>query len=162
VTGAVVSAGIACLASSEIAIGRLIYANLVSNDVILADQAYGNYVDLVLVKEQGADAIFRKNHLRKTDFRREKKLAIGDHKVVWNKPQQCPNQMTIQELEALPSSFIVREVWRIKRHGWASWAYYCSDNIGGCQTVHCWKFDSFIWTSLVGSRSQFTPIVKQR
>jgi len=117
VTGAVVSAGIACLASSEIAIGRLIYANLVSNDVILADQAYGNYVDLVLVKEQGADAIFRKNHLRKTDFRREKKLAIGDHKVVWNKPQQCPNQMTIQELEALPSSFIVREVWRIKRHG---------------------------------------------
>ncbi|MEG5160066.1 hypothetical protein QUB37_06370 [Microcoleus sp. AT3-A2] len=40
----------------------------------------------------------------------EKKLGIGDHKVVWNKPHQCPNHMTIEEFEALPSSFIVREV----------------------------------------------------
>ncbi|WP_445252101.1 MULTISPECIES: IS4 family transposase [unclassified Microcoleus] len=117
-TGAVVSAGIASLASSEIVMSRLIYANLVPDDVILADQAYGNYVDLVLVKQQGADAVFRKNHLRKTDFRRGKKLGIGDHKVVWNKPQQCPNHMTVEEFEALPSSFIVREVClRIKRRG---------------------------------------------
>jgi len=50
VTGAVVSAGIASLASSEIVMSRLIYAILVPDDVILADQAYGNYVDLVLVK----------------------------------------------------------------------------------------------------------------
>ncbi|MEG4347194.1 IS4 family transposase [Microcoleus sp. A003_D6] len=91
VTGAVVSAGIASLASSEIVMSRLIYANLAPDDVILADQAYGNYVDLVLVKERGADAVFRKNHLSKTDFRRGKKLGIGDRKVVWNKPQQCPN-----------------------------------------------------------------------
>ena len=95
---------------------RLIYANLVPDDVILAMQAYGNYVDLVLVKQQGADAIFRKNHPRKTDFRR-KKLGIGDHKVVWNKPQQCPNHMTIEEFEALPSSFIVQVCLRIKRRG---------------------------------------------
>ena len=86
---------------------RLIYANLVPDDVILAMQAYGNYVDLVLVKQQGADAVFRKNHLRKTDFRRGKKLGIGDHKVVWNKPQQCPNHMTIEEFEALDISKIV-------------------------------------------------------
>jgi hypothetical protein len=117
-TGAVVSAGIASLATSEIVMSRLIYANLVSEDVILADQAYGNYVDLVLVKQQGADAVFRKNHLRKTDFRRGKKLGIGDHKVIWNKPQQRPNHMTVEEFEALPSSFIVREVClRIKRRG---------------------------------------------
>jgi hypothetical protein len=96
-------------ASSEIVMSRLIYANLVPDDVILADQAYGNYVDLVLVKQQGADAVFRKNHLRKTDFRRGKKLGIGDDKVVGNKPQQCPNHMTFEEFEA-PSSFIVREV----------------------------------------------------
>ncbi len=68
-TGAVVSAGIASLATSEIVIGRLLYANLVPSDVILADRAYGNYLDLVLVKQQGADAVFRKNHLRKTDLR---------------------------------------------------------------------------------------------
>lgn len=117
-TGAVVSAGIASLAVSEIVMSRLIYGNLVPEDVVLADQAYGNYVDLVLVKQQGADAVFRKNHLRKTDFRRGKKLGIGDHKVVWNKPQQRPNHMTNEEFEALPSSFIVREVClRIKQRG---------------------------------------------
>lgn len=68
-TGAVVSAGIASLTMSEIVMSRLLYANLVPDDVILADRAYGNYVDLVLVKQQGADAVFRKNHLRKTDLR---------------------------------------------------------------------------------------------
>lgn len=117
-TGAVVSAGIASLATSEIVMSRLLYANLLPNDVILADRAYGNYVDLVLVKQQGANAVFRKNHLRKTDFRRGKKLGIGDHQVVWDKPQQCPKHMSNEEFEALPSNFIVREVClRIQRRG---------------------------------------------
>jgi hypothetical protein len=74
-TGAIVSAGIDSLASSEIAIGRLISANLVPDDVILADRAYGNYVDLVLVKEQEADAIFRKKHLCETDLRAGKEVG---------------------------------------------------------------------------------------
>ncbi len=117
-TGAVVSAGIASLATSELVIGRLLYANLLPDDVILADRAYGNYVDLVLVKQQGADAVFHKNHLRKTDFRRGKKLGIGDHQVVWNKPQQCPKHMSNEEFEGLPDNFIVREVClRIKQRG---------------------------------------------
>ena len=117
-TGAVVSAGIASLATSEIVMSRLLYANLLPDDVILADRAYGNYVDLVLVKQQGANAVFRKNHLRKTDFRRGKKLGIGDHQVVWDKPQQCPKHMSNEEFEALPSNFIVREVClRIQRRG---------------------------------------------
>lgn len=54
---------------------RLIYANLVPDDVILAAQAYGNYVDLVLVKEQGADAVFRKTYRRKTDLRAGKEVG---------------------------------------------------------------------------------------
>jgi len=117
-TGAVVSAGIASLATSEIVISRLLYANLLPDDVILADRAYGNYVDLVLVKQQGADAVFHKNHLRKTDFRRGKKLGIGDHQVVWNKPNQCPKHMSNEEFEGLPSNLIVREVClRIKQRG---------------------------------------------
>ncbi len=68
-TGAVVFAGIDSLATSEIVMSRLLYANLLPDDVILADRAYGNYLDLVLVKQQGADAVFRKNHWRKTDLR---------------------------------------------------------------------------------------------
>jgi hypothetical protein len=120
-TGAVVFAGIDSLATSEIVMSRLLYANLLPDDVILADRAYGNYLDLVLVKQQGADAVFRKNHWRKTDFRRGKKLGIGDHKVVWDKPKQCPQHMMNQDFEALPSNFMVREVClRIQRRGFRS------------------------------------------
>ncbi|MEG4108703.1 hypothetical protein [Microcoleus sp. S13_C5] len=74
-----------------------------------------------MVKQQGADAIFRKNHWRKTDFRRGKKLGIGDHKVVWEKPKHCPEHMMNQDFEALPSNFMVREVClRIQRRGFQS------------------------------------------
>ena len=48
---------------------RLLYGDLEPEDVLLADQAYGSYVDLALVQQQGADAVFRKHHARQTDFR---------------------------------------------------------------------------------------------
>jgi len=48
-------------------------------DVALADQAFGTYVDLVLVQSVGADAVFRRHHRRHSDFRRGK-LGIGDHR----------------------------------------------------------------------------------
>ena len=39
-----------------------------------------------------------------------KKLGIGDHKVLWQRPQQCPQSMSSQDFEALPASIEVREV----------------------------------------------------
>ena len=38
---------------------RLLYRDLEPEDVLLADLAYGSYVDLALVQQQGADAVFR-------------------------------------------------------------------------------------------------------
>ena len=54
---------------------RLLYQDLEPQDVVLADQAYGSYVDLALVQQQGADGVFRKHHARQTDFRRGRKLG---------------------------------------------------------------------------------------
>jgi len=76
-TGAVVAACIAPV--GEIVMSRLLYSDLDPEDVLLADQAYGNYVDLAWVQRQGADAVFAST-MRQTDFRREK-LGIGDHQV---------------------------------------------------------------------------------
>ena len=109
-TGAVVSACIAAYNSSEIVMSRLLYKDLDPEDVLLADQAYGSYVDLALVQTQGADAVFRKHHARKTDFRRGKKLGVGDHQVTWDKPKQCPKHMCEEEFAALPDALLVREV----------------------------------------------------
>ena len=117
-TGAVVSACVASFKDSEIVISRLLYGDLDPDDVMLGDQAYGSYADLALVQQQGADAVFRKHHARQTDFRRGKKLGIGDHLVVWSKPQQCPKHMSLEEFDALPSTLRVREVClRLNRPG---------------------------------------------
>lgn len=109
-TGAVLEVAIAGLRTSEWKLARQLYATLQSDDVVVADSAYGTYVDLALVRLANADAVFGKHHARQCDFRRGKKLAIGDHIVQWQRPQQCPQSMSPAEFEALPTSIAVREV----------------------------------------------------
>ncbi len=117
-TGAVVSACIAPWTTSEIVISRLLYLSLDAEDILLADQAYGSYVDLALVQQQGADGVFRKHHARRTDFRRGRKQGIRDHQVVWEKPRQRPQHMSESEFAALPKTLEVREVClRLSRRG---------------------------------------------
>jgi hypothetical protein len=110
VTGAVVDACIGHFRISELVLSRMLYGELEPNDLALADQAYGNYVDLALVRQQGADGIFRKHYARQTDFRRGKRLGNGDHLVTWFKPKVRPNHMTEEVFAALPEKLEVREV----------------------------------------------------
>lgn len=110
VTGAVVSVALAPYLVSEWALSRELYSWLELGDVVVADSAYGTYVDLALVKQYQADGVFRKQHARHTDFRRGKKLGIGDHIVTWHRPQKCPNSMSREDFAALPESMEVREV----------------------------------------------------
>ena len=89
---------------------RQLYQMLKPGDVALADRAYGTYADLVLVQAMGADAIFRKHHRRNSDFRKGKRLGVGDHIVRWDKPQKRPRHMSEAEFAALPERVKVREV----------------------------------------------------
>lgn len=109
-TGAVLEVAIAAFRTSEWQLSRQLYATLQREEVVVADSAYGTYVDLALVRSQGADAVFRKHHARSCDFRRGKKLGIGDHLVGWQRPASCPPSMSLSEFEALPESIEVREV----------------------------------------------------
>ena len=109
-TGAVLEVAIAAFNTSEWKLARQLYAMLQPEDVVVADSAYGTYGDLALVHSANADAVFRKHHARKCDFRRGKKLGIGDHIVQWQRPLQCPQSMSLAEFEALPLSIEVREV----------------------------------------------------
>lgn len=109
-TGAVIEAAIAPFNTSEWQLSRQLYAQLTPDDVVVADSAYGTYADLALVKAVGADGVFRKHHARHCDFRRGKKLGIGDHRVVWQRPTRCPQSMSQEDFEALPMTLEVREV----------------------------------------------------
>ena len=80
---------------------------------------------------------FALHHARQTDFRRGKKLGIGDHQVVWHKPKQCPKHMSESEFAALPSTLMVREVClRLTRQGNRSPDHYRGHYATRCQTLH--------------------------
>lgn len=68
-TGAVLEVAIAAFNTSEWELSRRLYAKLQPEDVVVADSAYGTYVDLALVRSAKADAVFRKHHARQCDFR---------------------------------------------------------------------------------------------
>lgn len=110
ITGAVLEVSIASFKTSEWQLARRLYAKLKCEDVVVADSAYGTYGDLALVLASGADAVFRKHHARRCDFRRGKKLGIGDHVVQWQRPKECPPSMSSEEFAALPTHLEVREV----------------------------------------------------
>jgi hypothetical protein len=109
-TGAVLSVSMAAFTISEWQLARELYPTLTPEDVVVADSAYGTYADLALVQQAGADGVFRKHHARQCDFRRGKKLGMGDHIVQWQRPQHCPKSMSPEEFEQLPPSLEVREV----------------------------------------------------
>jgi Transposase DDE domain len=117
-TGAVVSACVAAKTTSEIVMSRLLYQALTPEDVAMADQAYGSYVDLALIQQQGADGVLRKHHARRTDFRTGRKNASRDHPVEWLKPKRPPAHMSDDEFAAIPDTLRVREVClRLSRKG---------------------------------------------
>jgi hypothetical protein len=70
-----------------------------------------------MVRKQGADGVFRKHHARDTDFRRGKKLGIGDHYVVWHKPRKCPDHMSETEFARLPETEVREVCLRHSRQG---------------------------------------------
>jgi hypothetical protein len=110
VTGAAVKALVDKFNTSELVMARQLYQQLEPEDVMLADSAFGTYGDLALIKAADADAVFRKQHARKTDFRRGKKLDTGDHIVTWYKPKQRPKAIPLEVFETLPAQMRVREV----------------------------------------------------
>lgn len=118
-TGAVMSLLIEPFNTSELVMARQLYRELKAGTVALADQAYGTYVDLVLLLSQQADAVFRRHHKRHSDFRKGEKLGKHDHIVTWSKPRRCPNHMSQEEFDALPDKVRVREIrfW-VKKPGY--------------------------------------------
>jgi hypothetical protein len=109
-TGAVLQVAISAFTTSEWELSRLLYERLEPEDVVVADSAYGTYVDLALVQQSGADAVFRKHHARDYDFRRGKRLGSGDHIVTWNRPLQYAPSLLPEVFDALPLTLQVREV----------------------------------------------------
>jgi len=98
---------IAAFKVSEWEMSRQLYARLQPEDVVVADSAYGTYVDLVLVQAAKADAVFRKHHASLRFSSGQKELATI------SSPGSVPNDVLSRWLQMsfkLPDTVHVREV----------------------------------------------------
>ena len=74
--------------TGESALLRELLKSLRPGDVVVADRYYCSYWMIALLLAHGVDVVFRQHQLRKTDFRRGRRLGRNDHLVTWNKPQR--------------------------------------------------------------------------
>ena len=112
-TGAVIDAAISSLCMSEISLFRMLYSHLNPGDIALGDKLFGSYGDIALLSGRGIDSVFRMHHLRKTDFRKGKRLGskgIYDHLVTWKKPRKGTLHMEPELYAQLPKTMLVREI----------------------------------------------------
>jgi hypothetical protein len=112
-TGALIDAAISSLCMSEISLFRMLYSHLSPGDVALGDKLFGSYGDIALLSDRGIDSVFRMHHLRKTDFRKGKRLGSKgkyDHLVTWKKPGKGTLHLEPELCDRLPKTMLVREL----------------------------------------------------
>lgn len=111
-TGAIVDLAIDSIRPHELNLVRRLYNHFAPGDVVLADRAYGSYVDLARLRPRGVDCVFRLHQRRKADFRRGKRLGQDDQLVVWVKPKRwLPScDLSPEAFAQLPGTLTVRLV----------------------------------------------------
>jgi hypothetical protein len=109
-TGAAVALDIDVSNTHDIKLARKIYQNLNPGDVVLGDRAFCAYADIVNLKNQDCDGVFRKHQSRKTEMRKGKIVGSSDKLVTWNKPKKCPSCLSQSEFDSLPTTLVVREI----------------------------------------------------
>ena len=95
--------------TGETALLRSLLSSLRRGDVVLADRYYCSYWMVGLLHQQGGEIVFRQHQLRRTDFRRGRRLDRDDHLVTWTKPR-CPTWMDAATYDAFPETLQLREM----------------------------------------------------
>jgi len=96
--------------TGETALLRQIMDALVPNDIALFDRYYCSFMVIVAMVNQGVDVCCRKHQLRRSDFRRGKRLGKYDHLIVWQRPLQRPRWMSKEEFDKIPRTLTLREL----------------------------------------------------
>jgi hypothetical protein len=111
-TGAVLDVVVDTLKPHELTLFRKMWHHFQEGEVVLADRAYGAYVDMARLLQRGVYCVFRLHQRREVDWRRGKRLGKGDRLVTLNKPKQYSPSCGIsrREFRRLPDSLTVRLV----------------------------------------------------
>jgi hypothetical protein len=95
--------------TGELALFRELFGRLEANDVVLGDRIYCSYFTIAMLKELGVDFVVRLHQARTADFRRGRRLGLGDHLVEWIRPVR-PEWMDQETYDRMPASIELREV----------------------------------------------------
>ena len=114
-SGAVLDAamgGFKSKGSGEQSLLRGLLDTFESDDIMLGDAFYGTYFLLAKLQSRKVDALFEQHGARRrsTDFHCRKKLGSKDHLIALVKPKTRPEWMTVEQYDAAPDTFTVREL----------------------------------------------------
>jgi hypothetical protein len=77
-TGAVSRYSLGNLHDHEQRLFQELRAHLKADDIVLGDRNFGTFANLVLLKRQGADGVFRRHQSRSTGLQTLKRLGKAD------------------------------------------------------------------------------------
>ena len=97
----------------ELQLFRRLLTFFESGDIVVADRLYGTYCELALLRQRGADGVFRLHNARRVDLREGQRLGPGDRRVVWKRPDRMPLGLSPEVWTMIPEYLTVRLIRRI-------------------------------------------------
>ena len=108
-TGAVSRYSLGNLHDHEQRLFQELRTHLKANDIVLGDRNFATFANLVLLKRQGADGVFRRHQSRGAGVDTVKRLGQDDSLVRWRAPHHY-RPPWLDALVDLPETIVVREV----------------------------------------------------
>jgi DDE family transposase len=116
-TGAIGCYTIGSLHAHEQRLFPALRLHLKAGEVVLGDRHFGTFANLVLLKRQGVDGVFRRHQARTTEAQTIRRLGQEDHLVRWHiRANRSP--VWLDPAVDFPRTFVVREVtFRVAQPG---------------------------------------------
>jgi len=108
-TGAVSRYSLGNLHDHEQRLFQELRTHLKADDMVLGDRNFGTFANLVLLKRQGADGVFRRHQSRGAGVQTLKRLGKDDALVRWRAPHHYRPPWLDASVD-LPQTIVVREV----------------------------------------------------
>lgn len=95
--------------TGETGLLRQLMGGFSKGDIAVFDRYYCAFTVIAAMLSSGVDVCCRKHQLRKSDFRRGKRLGKYDHLIVWKRPQK-PRWMDEATYQSVPEEITLREI----------------------------------------------------
>jgi hypothetical protein len=108
-SGAILRVAMGTWRNHDVRLLHGLWEALQKGDILLGDRAYGDYLTMASLPQQGVDAVARLHGGRKVDYRKAlKRLGRHDGLFEWLKPRECSKLLTRGQWAKVPEKIVVR------------------------------------------------------